>query len=135
MFTHTLFDDIFASHPLLSPRVLVISDSEHKRLQQNQIQEQIAVLETRAASQRKQLEATELAITELKERISENKAELEPAAWPKYLRDRDQPQDGGAAKTRLAAPDLCKPLLLMLSLLSMTLKEQERKATDWSANT
>lgn len=72
MFTHSLFDDIFAVHPLVSPRVLVISDSEYKRLQQKQIQEQIAVLESRAASQRKQLEATEQAIAELKESIAEH---------------------------------------------------------------
>ena len=80
MFTHSIFDDIFATHPMLAPRVLVISDTEHRRLQQKQIQKQIAVLETRATSQRKQLEATEQAITELKENITENTEELEPGA-------------------------------------------------------
>ena len=70
MFSFTAFDNAFSAHSMFSPRVYVISDSEHKRIKAAQVKEQIQVLETRADQYRKYLATTEEAIAQLQKDIA-----------------------------------------------------------------
>lgn len=74
MFSSTSLLDPFFSTAFLEPRVLVISDSEHRKLQQQQVLNQVAVLEQRAEQQQRQLTATLDAIADLKKQLPTDSA-------------------------------------------------------------
>ena len=70
MFSFTAFDNAFFAHSMFSPRVYVISDSEHKKIKEAQVKEQIKVLETRADQYRQHLATKEEAIAQLQKDIA-----------------------------------------------------------------
>jgi len=70
MFVQQYLDAVFERHPFFAqPTVVVVSDSQLQQMREAKVKEQIQVLESRAAQQRKQLASTEDAIAQLNEEL------------------------------------------------------------------
>ena len=69
MFTTNSLLDPFFTASFFEPRVYVISDSEYKKIQEKKVIEQVSVLEQRAETQQRQLQATLDAIGDLRKQL------------------------------------------------------------------